>query len=79
MCFINSSRPINQRANEFEEKYALNKSVDIIYNPLHPKQSVLEPGRKDGLLLGIIALTIVFVFGCLAVFDQNILMQLIGN
>ncbi len=78
ICFTNSYVPMNNRSGEFEKKYALNRIVDVFYNPLNPKQAVLEPGRKDGLLPAIIILSILFVFSCLAVFDQTLLMQLIG-
>lgn len=77
ICFTNSNRPINQRANEFEEKYALNKQVAVYYNPDNPKKAVLEPGRKDGLLLAIIFLGVLFVFGCLALLNQGLILQLI--
>ena len=78
ICFTNTSRPQNQGAKEFNEKYALNRIVDVFYNPINPKQAVLEPGRKDGLLSAIIFLGALFVFGCLALFDQTALYELIG-
>lgn len=77
-CFTNSNRPIKQRANVFEEKYALNQIINVYYNPNNRKQAVLEPGRKDGLLLAIIFLGVMFVFGCLAVFNQALFLELIG-
>jgi hypothetical protein len=76
--FTNSNSAIKQRATEFEKKYTLHQIIDVFYNPKNPKQAVLEPGRKDGLLLAIIILSILFVFGCLAVFNPALLMQLIG-
>lgn len=78
ICFTNTSRPINQGGREFKEKYALNRIVDVFYNPTNPKQAVLEPGRNDGLLFAIVLLVVVFVFGCLAFFDQTSLFELIG-
>lgn len=68
--FTNSNTSKKQRATAFEKKYALHQIIDVFYNPKNLQQSVLEPGRKEGLLLAIIALGIVLVFGCLAVFDQ---------
>lgn len=78
ICFTNSNRPINQLASEFKEKYALNRIVDVFYNPIKPKQAVLEPGKKDGLILAIIILSVLFVFGCVAVFNQVFFLELIN-
>jgi hypothetical protein len=79
ISYTNSRVPKNLRPSEFEKKYALHRIVDVFYNPNNPKQSVLEPGRKDGLLLAIIILSILFVFGCLAVFDPGFFLQLLGS
>lgn len=79
ICFTNSNSAKNQSARVFEKKYAQNQIVDVYYKPQNPKIAVLEPGRKDGLLLAIIILSILFVFGCLAVFDPGFLLQLFGS
>ena len=78
ICFTNSNRRINQSVSEFMEKYAVNRIVDVFYNPIKPKQSVLEPGKKDGLMLAIIMLSVLFIFGCLAVFNQAFFLELIN-
>lgn len=70
ICFTNTNAPTKERASVFEKKYALHQIVNVFYNPIHPEQAVLEPGRKDGLVLAIVILSILFAFGCLALFDQ---------
>ncbi|MDW5290220.1 DUF3592 domain-containing protein [Formosa sp. PL04] len=77
ICFTNTNAPVSESASEFEKKYALNQIINVFYNPQNPKQSVLEPGRKDGLLQSIIFLGILFVFGCLAVLYQDLFLQIL--
>lgn len=76
ICFTNTIGPTSHVGAEFEEKYAINRIVDVFYNPKDPKQSVLEPGKKDGLLIALIFLGILFIFGCLAVVDQSLFLEL---
>lgn len=75
ICFTNSNSVKNQNAKELEKRYAINQIVDVFYNQNNPKMAVLEPGRKEGLLLAIIILSILFIVGCLAVFDQALFFQ----
>lgn len=77
ICFTNTNAPINEGASAFEKKYALHQIITVFYNPINPKQAVLEPGRKDGLFLAIFILGVLFVFGCLAVFNQELFLQII--
>lgn len=79
ICFTSTSSPINKSYSDFEEKYALDKIVDVFYNPNKPKQAVLEPGRKDGLLTAILFMGALFVMGCLELFNPGLFWQLIGN
>ena len=79
ICFTNTSRPQNQDIRAFEDKYALHRIVDVFYNPINPKQAVLEPGRNDGLLLDITLLGALFVFGCAVIFQQISIFGLIAS
>lgn len=79
ICFTNTKSPMNEVIRKFEEKYSLNKIVDVYYNPEKHKQAVLEPGRRDGLLFAITFLSAILVVGIYGLFNQNILLQLIGS
>ena len=79
ICFTNTNSPLNESASELERKYALNQIINVFYNPQNPKQAVLEPGRKDGLLLSIIFLGILCVFGGIAVFYQDLFLLIIDS
>lgn len=69
ICFTNTGRPIKHDNKKCNKKYALKGIVDIFYNHINPKQSVLEPGKKDGLLLAIIFLGVLSIFGFLVLFE----------
>lgn len=79
ICFTNTNSPIDDSASKFDEKYALNKTVDVFYNPEKLNQAVLEPGRKDGLFATIIFLGALFVIGSIALFNQDLFLQLIAT
>lgn len=78
ICFTNTKSPMNEGIRKFEEKYSLNKIVDVYYNPEKPKQAVLEPGRRDGLLFAITFLGALFVVGVFELLNQDIVSQLLG-
>lgn len=52
-----------KKARELSENYAKGNKVTVFYNPSNPKQSVLEPGRKEGIIAALIVMIILFVFG----------------
>ena len=79
ICFTNTNAPIDEEFGEFEKKYTIHQIINVFYNPIKPEQAVLEPGRKDGLLITIIIFSVLFIFGCLAFFDQGLFSQLIGS
>jgi hypothetical protein len=68
ISFTTSNTVKNQSVKEFEKRYVLNQIVDVFYNQNNPKTAVLEPGRKEGLLLAIIILSVLFAGGCMAFF-----------
>jgi hypothetical protein len=64
-----------EKTDELISKYAEGREIDVHYNPSKPEMSVLEPGRKDGLLTGIILLAIFFLAGIITFSNW----MLVGN
>lgn len=79
IIFSTSSTYHRYNAREFEKKYAIDQVVNVYYNPLKPKQAVLEPGRNDGSLAGVIMFGILMLLGGLAIFNQSLFYQLIDR
>lgn len=74
--FANSYKKLGrEKTNELMSKYAEGQEIDVYYNPSKPEMSVLEPGRKDGLLTGIVLLTIFFLTGIITFYNW----MLVGN
>lgn len=68
--FANSYKKLGRdKTNELINKYPEGQEIEVYYNPSKPKMSVLEPGRKDGLLTSIIFLAILFIAGIVTLYD----------
>jgi len=62
--FANSFKKLKgRRMWDLIDNYPEGKQVNVFYNPLNPKLSTLEPGRKDGVIAVIIAMGLLFVVG----------------
>jgi len=72
IIFSTSSIYHKHLAREFEKKYAIDQVVNVYYNPLKPQQAILESGRNDGSLVGIIMLGMLMLLGGLALFNQDL-------
>jgi len=72
IIFSTSSTYHKHLAREFEKAYVENQQVDVYYNPEKPKQAVLETGRNDGAVFGIIMFSALMLLGGLALFNQDL-------
>ena len=55
------------------QKYAINKIIDVYYNPEKPQESVLELGRDNGsvmFIIGPFVIWILFTFGLILAKDK---------
>ena len=50
-------------AIELTEKYPQGAKIAVFYNPSNPKQSVLEPGRKEGVAAALVVVVLLFIAG----------------
>nr|WP_247653719.1 DUF3592 domain-containing protein [Flavobacterium sp. CS20] len=57
---------------EFRSKYSPGQQVEVFYNPNKPKMAVLEPGRKDGIVLAVVITSVSFIYGYIAFFNQDL-------
>jgi hypothetical protein len=74
--FANSYKKLGrEKTDELISKYSLGQEIDVYYNPSKPEMSVLEPGRKDGLLSAIILLAIFFLAGVITFYNGTV----VGN
>lgn len=74
--FANSYKKLGrEKTNELITKYSEGQEIEVYYNPSKPEMSVLEPGRKDGLLTGIVLLAIFFLVGIITFYNW----MLVGN
>ncbi|WP_111309962.1 DUF3592 domain-containing protein [Confluentibacter sediminis] len=74
--FTNSNHYERKSAREFEKKYSEGQEVEVYYNPNKHSTSVIEPGRKDGVLVSILLTVIFFLFGYIAFFDQELFTEI---
>jgi len=77
--FTNSKYYKKSRAIEFEKKYHEGQEVSVFYNPNKHHMSVLEPGRKDGVISGIILLALLFALGYIAFFNEALLTTILNQ
>lgn len=53
--FANTFKQLKgKKSRELMEKYPEGKRIDVFYNPVNPKLSTLEPGRKDGVITALL-------------------------
>lgn len=65
--FANSYKHLKgKRSWELIDKYSEGKQIAVFYNPSNPKLSILEPGRKDGIITAFLILFLLFVLGFIA-------------
>ena len=76
--FTNSKYYKKSRAIEFEKKYKEGQQVSVFYNPNKHRMAVLEPGRKDGVISGVIFLALFFALGYIAFFNEALLTTFIN-
>ncbi len=68
--FANSYKKLGRdKTNELISKYPKDQEIEVYYNPSKQEMSVLEPGRKEGLLTSIIFLAILFIAGVVTLYD----------
>lgn len=67
-----------KRTWELTEKYAKGNKVAVFYNPYNPKQSVLEPGRKEGVIAALTVMIILFVFGFISQHQPLLIGELVS-
>ena len=48
LAFPADVTPTQEFSQSYTEKYPLNKTVEVYFNPLQPQQSTLEPGLAQG-------------------------------
>lgn len=70
--FSNSKQYRLKHIREFRSKYSPGQQVEVFYNPNKPKMAVLEPGRKDGIVLAVVITSVSFVYGYIAFFNQDL-------
>ncbi len=66
-----------KKENELINFYPMGKPVTVSYHPEKPQLSVLEPGRKEGVLSTIIQLIILAVVAIYSVLRPNAILGLI--
>lgn len=62
---------------ELIEKYPKGKQIDVFYNSANPKISILEPGRKDGVLSALLLLLFIFLLGFISYYRPSIIVAVI--
>jgi hypothetical protein len=77
--FTNSKYYKKSRTIEFEKKYQEGQQVSVFYNPNKHRMAVLEPGRKDGVISGIIFLALFFALGYIAFFNEALFTIIINQ
>ncbi|WP_339918250.1 DUF3592 domain-containing protein [Yeosuana marina] len=70
--FSNSKQYRLKHIREFRRKYSQGQQVEVFYNPNNPKIAVLEPGRKDGVVLAVVISALSFMYGYIAFFNQEL-------
>lgn len=66
-----------KRAIQFKKEYHQGQEVIVFYHPKKPKMAVLQPGRKDGVLVSLFIGIVFFIFGYIAFFDQYLFIEII--
>ncbi|MBP9926877.1 MAG: DUF3592 domain-containing protein [Cyclobacteriaceae bacterium] len=66
-----------KKENELINFYPVGKPVTVSYHPEKPQLSVLEPGRKEGVLSTIIQLIILASVAIFAILKPNVIVDLI--
>jgi hypothetical protein len=75
--FTNSFKNLGRdKIQTLGNRYPQGQHIEVYYHPQKHSLSVLEPGRKDGILSGIILMMIFFLLGLIALFDHTMITNL---
>ncbi len=74
--FANSFKQLKgKRSWELMEEYSEGKEIDVFYNSENPKLSILEPGRKDGVITALLLMFLLFILGFISQHYPSVLYQ----
>lgn len=77
--FFTNSLEWERRAKTIRNKYHAGQRVMVYYNPHNPKQTVLQPGRRDGLLTSLLFLGVFLFCGAIMVYAPALALEYISK